>query len=128
MADADLILKFEIAEGRNPDAAIAAEALSAWAALLRAAALAVEPDANVRIELVGVEKGSQTFLFAVQKVKEFVGDVSDGMAEFPLVKKAAITLGGLVTTTAITVAVTNSLTPDPRIPDDQMQVFTQTRD
>ncbi|WP_137139876.1 hypothetical protein [Azospirillum brasilense] len=96
--------------------------------MLRAAALAVEPDANVRIELVGVEKGSQTFLFAVQKVKEFVGDVSDGMAEFPLVKKAAITLGGLVTTTAITVAVTNSLTPDPRIPDDQMQVFTETRD
>ncbi len=128
MADADLILRFEIAEGRNPDATIAAEALAAWVELLREAALVVEPNAKVRIELVGVEKGSQTFLFAVKKIEQFASDVSEGMSDFPLIKKAAITLGGLVVTTAIAAMVTSVLTPDPRIPSDQMQVFTETRD
>lgn len=128
MATADLILKFELVPGRSPDADNATLALSAWVDLLRATVAALEPDTEVRIELVGVEKGSQTFLFGMRKIGQFGADVLDGMSEFPLVKKAVIALGGLITSTTIVVGVTNALTPDPRIPDDQMVVFEETRD
>lgn len=128
MANADLILKFELVPGRSPDADNAAQALAAWVDLLRAAVSAIEPGTEVKIELVGVEKGSQTFLFAMRRVEQFGADVLDGMSEFPLIKKAVIALGGLVTSTAIIVGVTNVLTPDPRIPDDQMAVFEEQRD
>ena len=128
MADADLILRFEIARGRNPAATIAAEALSAWVDLLREAALVVEPNAEVRIELVGVEKGSHSFLFALKKIEQFAKDVEAGTSEYPLVKRALMTLAGLIVSTAVVTVVTTAVTPDPRIPSDQMQVFEETRD
>lgn len=128
MADADLILKFQIVEGRSPNAEVAAEALAAFVDMLHAAAAAVDPDAKVRVELVDVEKGSQAFKFALRKVEDFGNDLLSGMSEFPLIKSAAITLGGLIGSTVLIVGVTNVITPDPRIPDDQMQVFEETRD
>jgi hypothetical protein len=128
MNEADVILKFQIAEGRSPDALNAADALAAWVDVLRAAASVVEPGIAIRITLVGVEDGSQVFKLAIERAEQFLHDLTEGMKEFPLVSKAAMALGGLITGTAITVLVTNAMTPDVRIPDDQMKVFEEQRD
>lgn len=123
MDEADLILKFEIAPDRNPEAESVADALDAWVDVLRAAAAVVEPDANLSVELVGVEPGSQVFRLALRKLEAQAERVKTGADEFPLISKAAITLGGLIGGTLIVVSITNAMTPDPRIPDDQMAVF-----
>lgn len=128
MADTDLILKFQITPGRSPDAQNATEALAAWIDLLRTAAEVVEPGAPVRIVLVGVEEGSQVFKFGLERIQTFLSDMKEGMQEYPDISKALITLGGLITSTALVVAVENALTPDPRIPADQMAVFEEHRD
>src|SRR3546814_9247730 len=81
MANAGVILKFEIVEGRSPEAVNAAEALSAWVDLLCAAAAIVEPGEIVRIDLVGVQSGSQVFEFAIRKIEQFLVDTREGMKE-----------------------------------------------
>lgn len=128
MADADLILKFEIIPGKSPDAQNATEALAAWIDLLRTASEIVSPGAPIRIVLVGVAEGSQEFRFGFERVETFLHDLKEGMQEFPLFSNALITLGGLIGSTVLVVGVTNAITPDPRIPDDQMAVFEETRD
>lgn len=123
MAEADLILKFEITPGLNPEAESVAAALDAWVDVLRAAAAVVAPGESLAVELVGVEPGSQVFKLALRKLEDVAQRVKKGGDEFPLVSKAAMTLGGLIGGTMIIVSITNSMTPDPRIPDDQMAVF-----
>lgn len=123
MADADLILKFEIAPDKNPEAESVADALDAWVDVLRAAAAVVAPGEGLSVELVGVEPGSHIFKLALRKLEDAAQRVKAGADEFPLVSKAAMTLGGLIGGTMIMVSITNSMTPDPRIPDDQMAVF-----
>tara|TARA_B110001454_G_scaffold217451_1_gene242811 strand:+ start:570 stop:1463 length:894 start_codon:yes stop_codon:yes gene_type:complete len=128
MAGSDVILKFQIAEGRNPDAQTATEALAAWIDLLRVAANIVDPGTPIRVSLVGVEEGSQVFKFGLERAELFLQDINEGMKEYPLVSKALITLGGLITSTVLVVGVQNAMTPDPRIPPDQMAVFEESRD
>jgi hypothetical protein len=116
----DLILKFEIAPGRSPEAESVAQAIAAFVDVLRAAANVVDPDSSLSVELVGVEPGSQMFKLALRNAAE---RVRAGADRFPLFKRAAITLGPLIGTTLLTVTITNLITPDPRIPADQMAVF-----
>ena len=123
MAAADFILKLEISETRNPQAESVADALTAWVEMMRVAASVIEPGAGVRIELVGVEPGSQMFKLAIRRIEELSNRIKDGAEEFPLVSKAAMTVAGLVAGTVLGVGITNALTPDPRIPPDQMAVF-----
>lgn len=66
--------------------------------------------------------------FGFERVETFLHDLKEGMQEFPLFSNALITLGGLIGSTVLVVGVTNAITPDPRIPDDQMAVFEETRD
>lgn len=127
MADEDLILKFEILRGKSPEAESVADALAAWVDVLRAAGAVVAPGASLSIELVGVEPGSQMFKLALRKLEDAAGRVKAGSDEFPLVSKAAMTLGGLIGGTMIVVTLTNEITPDPRIPPDQMAVFEEMR-
>lgn len=123
MAEADIILKFEIAPGKNPEAESVADALDAWVDVLRAAAGVIAPGESLSVELVGVEPGSQVFKLALRKMEDAAQSVKRGAEEFPLVSKAAMTLGGLIGGTMMMVSITNAMTPDPRIPADQMAVF-----
>lgn len=123
MAETDLVLRFEIADGQVPDAANVALALLAWVDLMKTAGEAVEPGSSLEVGLTGVEDGSDIFKLALRKVQAFGETVQDGMSEFPLPSKAAIALGGLIGSTIVGVSITNMMTPDPRIPDDQMEVF-----
>lgn len=119
----DLILKFEIVEGRVPSAEVVARALLAWIDMLKVAGSVIEPDAELDVGLTGVESGSDIFKLSLRMAEGVAGQVIDGMQEYPLVSKAALALAGLVGTTVFTVALTSAITPDPRIPDDQMEVF-----
>ena len=123
MADADLILKFEIAPNRSPEAQSVAEAINAYVDVLRAAASVVEPGSSLSVELVGVEPGSQLFRLALRKLEDAAERVKKGGEEYPLVSKTALALAALIGSTVIGTAITHELTPDPRIPPDQMAVF-----
>lgn len=116
----DLILKFEIVPGLNPEADSVAEAIAAFVDVLRASAAVVDPDSILSVELVGVEPGSQMFKLALRDVTKRIKVSAD---RFPLIKKALITLGPLIGSTVLVVTIDNAITPDPRIPDDQMAVF-----
>lgn len=108
----DAILKFEIDPDASPDAEVVARALIAWVETIKAAMAVIEPGEEARVELVGVEPGSQVFVVAIKRIQ-------DGAKEYPLVAKAAGALASAITGALATIA----LTPDSRIPDDQMAVF-----
>jgi len=128
VAEADVILKFEIYDGRVPDAGGVALALLAWIDLMKAGADALDPEAELRVGLAGVAEGSDIFKLSLQRVERAAQQVAHGASQYPLVSKAAIALAGVIGTSVVTAAVTNALTPDPRIPEDQMAVFRANRD
>jgi len=119
----DVILKFEIVPGLSPEATSITDAIEAWVDILTAAAQIVEPGSTLSVKLVGVESGSQVFKFALDKLEAFGNQLAAGADQYPLVSKTAMTLASLITGAVIGVAVTSGLESDPRIPDDQMQVF-----
>jgi len=123
MVEADVVLRFEIAEGQTPNAEKIAHALLAWIDLMKVAGEIVDPGGRVEVGLAGVEDGSDIFKLTLRKCENFAEHLTSGMKEYPLVSQAAITLGGLLGTTVAGVLIGEALTPDPRIPEDQMEVF-----
>ena len=123
MADADVTLRFEIAEGQTPDAENVVRALAAYIEILKTAGGIVAPGARMEVGLAGVEDGSDIFKFVLRSCEGFGENLKGGMAEYPLVSKAAITLGGLIGTTMIVIGLENHFSDDPRLPPEQMQVF-----
>lgn len=119
MVEADLVLKFEIEEGQTPNAENIAHALLAWIDLLRAASETIAPGTHLEVGLAGVEDGSDIFKLTLDRLEGFAENLKGGATDYPLISKAAMTLAGLIGGTL----VVNAITPDPRIPDDQMQVF-----
>jgi len=119
MSEVDFTLRFELEASRSPDADHVADALKAWVEIVRTAGSVIDPDSEIRVELVAVQPGSQKFLLALKKAEEFADNVTKGASDYPLLSKAAMALGALVGGTLIS----NAVTPDPRIPEDQMDVF-----
>lgn len=119
MVEADIILKFDIVEGKSPDLDNVIRALSSWSDLMKVAGSIVDPNFNTKVELVGVEEGSEKFLLALRKINKELHNLKTGAEEYDLIAKAAMMLGGAIGTTLFNIAVT----PDPRIPEDQMEVF-----
>lgn len=125
MTDADIILRFEIVDGMVPDAEKVAKALLAWIDLMKVAGEVVEPGTHLEVGLAGVEDGSDIFKFILRKSEDHAALLRDGSSDYPLISKAAMALGALIGGTIIGVSITNAITPDPRIPEDQMEVFRQ---
>lgn len=123
MAEADITIRFVQREGHVPNADNVVRALSAYIEILKAVGSIVEPDSRTEVGLAGVASGSDIFKFILRKCESFGEHLTSGMKEFPLVSQAAIALGGSISGTLLVVGLTNALTPDPRIPADQMQVF-----
>lgn len=119
MADADLVLRFEIEEGQTPNAENVANALLAWIDLLKAASEVIAPGTRLEVGLAGVEDGSDIFKLTLDRLEGFAENLKGGAEEYPLISKAAMALAGLIGGTL----VVNAITPDPRIPPDQMDVF-----
>lgn len=121
--EADLILRFEIEDGQVPNAEAVANALLAWINVIKSASDAIAPGQLLEVGLVGVEHGSDIFKFSLRKINTFCEEVKGGAEEFPLISKAALSLAGLVGGTVLATTINNAITPDPRIPNDQMAIF-----
>nr|WP_317893802.1 hypothetical protein [uncultured Sphingomonas sp.] len=104
------MLKFGLKEGRNADAAIAAESLIAWVDMVADAARALDKDAAVRVELLGRDEGSLKQLLRI--VEDTAHTVSEGANEYPYLKKAAIGLAIAISTATLSVYVGQALEPD----------------
>jgi hypothetical protein len=107
--DGEIVLQLGLVEGRNADAAVAAESLLAWIDLARDAARAIDPYADVRVELLGREEGSLRQLLRL--VDDHAKAISDGADEFPYLKKAAIGLAIATATAGLTTFVEQTLQP-----------------
>lgn len=123
MIEPDVTIRFEVRSGKVPDADNVIRALSAYVEILKTAAAVLDPGGRVEVGLAGVEDGSDIFKFILRRCENFGEHLRGGMAEYPLVSKAAITLGGLIGGTAIVIGLENTLSADPRIPQDQMETF-----
>lgn len=125
MIEPDVTLRFEIAKGETPDAENVVRALAAYIEILKTAGEIVNPSGRMEVGLAGVEDGSDIFKFVLRQCESFGEDLVSGMSDYPLVSKAAITLGGLIGGTVLVIGLENALSDDPRLPDDQMAVFEQ---
>ncbi len=99
MDGGDIVLKFELLDGRNADAVLAAESLIAWVRLVQDAAIAIDPLSPIRIELLGRDEGSLKQLLRI--IDDGLKSISEGGDEYPYVKKAALGLA-LALGTAVT--------------------------
>lgn len=126
MAD-DIVLRLEIAPSQVPNAENVARALLAYIDMLKVAGSVIDPSARLEVGLAGVEDGSDVFRLTLQRLESFATTLKAGMDEYPLVSKAALTLAGAIGGTVLLVGVTEVITPDPRIPDDQMALFKEQR-
>lgn len=124
MAEEDFVLKFEIANDRSPSADNVAQALSTFVEILERAAAILEPDSALDVKLVGVEDASQGFRLFLKRLEGHAERVKSGADEYPLISKAAMALATLVGGTL----VVNAITPDGRIPDDQMETLEEIRE
>ncbi|EPR14178.1 hypothetical protein M527_29120 [Sphingobium indicum IP26] len=119
----DYILKFNLVPGLYPRAEAVAEAIIAYVDTVRTAAGLIDPMAQVAVEIVGVEEGSQIFKLALRRMESAGERMKRGADEYPLVGKAAMALGSMIASAVVGQVIVNAISPDPRIPDDQMEVF-----
>jgi hypothetical protein len=122
LTDGDVYLLLGLKNGRNADAAVAAESLLAWIDLARDAARVIDPFADIRIELLGREKGSLAQWLRI--VDDQIATVSAGADQFPYLKKVAIGLAIATATAGIQTFVEESLKPEVQ----QVSLSTADRD
>lgn len=125
MAQPDVVLKFEIVDGLTPNAENIAHALLAWVDLMKAAADVIDPAAELRVGLYGVEDGSDIFKFSLDRLERFSEQATRGSSKYPLVSRATITLAGAIFLTAVGSVVNVALTPDPKMPEDQRDLMVE---
>lgn len=123
MKDVDVTLRFEIVEGKTPDAENVIRALSAYVEILKTAGEVVAPNIQMEVGLAGVEDGSDIFKFVLRSCEDFGESLLEGVSEYPLVSKAAITLGGLIASSMIVIGLQNEFSDDLQLPIEQMRVF-----
>lgn len=130
MTSADVVLKLEIVEGRVPDAETVAHALLAWIELLKIGGSILDPHTELTIGLAGVADGSDIFRFSIfaRRAENIAEQIVAGSSDYPLVSKAVLSLAGMIGGTILVTTLGDALTPDPRIPDDQMAVFEEQKE
>ncbi|MEL7707322.1 hypothetical protein AAG593_05525 [Citromicrobium bathyomarinum] len=123
MAAPDLVLEFEIEEGRSPDIENVARALLAWSDAVQAAVRVIDPAAQVRVELSGVEHGSQRFKQVLRFLEDTAEAIEEGGQEYPLIFKQVKALAKLIGGGILMAVVLNEV-----VPDEQQEVLEEIRD
>lgn len=108
--DGKIVLQLGLKDGRNADAAVAAESLLAWIDLARDAARAIDPYADIRVELIAREEGSLKQILKL--IDDHAAIISAGADHFPYLKKAAIGLAIAVATAGLSTFVEQALDTD----------------
>jgi hypothetical protein len=128
MMEPDLVLEFEIEPGRSPNLENVGRALLAWNDAVQVAVRAIDPGAEVIVELVDVEHGSQRFKQIFRRAEKFAHTVEQGGQDYPLVWKHTKALAKCVAGGILVAGIGVALTPDPQLPEEQMEVFRDIRD
>jgi hypothetical protein len=105
MAEEPISLYFQLKPGEKADLEVVAAAAIAWVESLRAAAQAIDPDADIRVELVDAEEGSLNLNALLEWFEKHVERRLEGFARggkrLPRTRKLAISLASFVVVTAI---------------------------
>lgn len=105
MADDTISLKFGLKKGATADLEIISAAAIAWVEALRAAAQAVDPDSDVRVELVNVDQSSAIYNVIAdwfdRNVDPHLERVAKGYERSSRSKKAVLGLALFTITTAV---------------------------
>lgn len=92
----EVVLHLELEPGRNADAEVAAELLTAWVRLVKAGAEALAPNAQIRVELLGLQEGSLEFRQVVKWLDDRAGELAAGADEYPNLKRLGVALATAV--------------------------------
>jgi hypothetical protein len=90
LVDNQIVLHFELADGKFADTKIVAEALLKWVSLVQEAVKAIEPDGAVDLEIIGNERGSLRFLQTIRFIERGIENIDAAWTEYPYIKKAVI--------------------------------------
>jgi hypothetical protein len=123
MIEPDLVLEYEIEQGRSPDLEKVAHSLLAWNAAVQAAITAIDPRAQVVVELAGVEHGSQRFKQVLRFLEDISENVEEGGKEYPLIFKHAKALAKLLGGGILLAVIINQI-----IPDEQLETLEEIRE
>ena len=94
--DEPVALYFQLESGQRADLEAVSAASIAWAQAIRAAASAIDPEAEIRLELIGANKGSMRVLTAIERR---VQRLQDGWTKWPLTVRLGLGLAVFITTT-----------------------------
>jgi hypothetical protein len=107
-----LVLHFEISEGKNPNTEIAAQALLDWVALAKATIAAIEPYDKVVFEIVGVEHGSTRFPQLMRFLERGIENVSSAWDDYPYIKKMVVGSVHVLVTGSASAIIAAAMVPD----------------
>jgi len=85
-----LSLYFDLKPGEKADLEVVAAAAIKWVEALRAAAREIDPDTNIKVELLDAEEGSLRLNTILEWMESQVARIQDGSGKYPRLKKMAI--------------------------------------
>jgi hypothetical protein len=90
------ILQFDLEEGRNANAVVAAKALIEWVEAMQAASRVLDPSSSISVDLISAEAACLRFSTVMNFVEQTVlGKVADALDPYPRIKKL-VTLNVLI--------------------------------
>lgn len=104
VTDQELVsLYLDLKPNEEVDLEVAAEAAIRWARALKAAAIAVDPQFEYRVQLVAAEPGSKRWLAKIERSKpnQIAKQIKAGWDNTPLILRTGIALAVVLPTTAI---------------------------
>lgn len=90
--DGSLSLYFDLKEGEKADLEVVAQAAIHWVGAIRAVARQIDPDMNVRVEIIDASEGSLSLNTVLDFLERQLTRVEEGSGRHPRLRKLAIAL------------------------------------
>jgi hypothetical protein len=101
LSDGEISLYFGLREGQRADLEVVALAAIEWAAAVRAAALEIDPEAQIRIQFVDADESSLRLNAILDWIETQLERIQEGSGRYPRLRKLAIALAIFVPTVGI---------------------------
>jgi hypothetical protein len=85
-------LYFSLKPGERADLEVVAQAALEWVDAVRAAALELDPEAQIRVELLSADESSLSLNTILEWVEKHLGHIEEGVGRYPRIVKLAIAL------------------------------------
>jgi hypothetical protein len=92
LRDGEISLYFGLQEGQKADLEVVALAALEWVAAMRAAALELDPEAQIRIEFVDADDRSLRLNLILEWLEKHLERIQVGSGRYPRLRKLAIAL------------------------------------